>query len=182
MRAAASRSRSSTWRSPPSARRSARYLAALVTDRFERKWLLVVFGSVIAVSGLLYGLTFNPILIVVFGFLVNLFERGYTALGLRLLTRALRHPRPVTGHLVSYGLGRLSNAVGPLIVAGLYTGADTRAVFLFIAGTWLFGAIVLALFGPRTRPGRVRAESAEPKNTGTPIRGVTAAVTGNRSS
>ncbi len=56
------------------------FLAAMVTDRFERKWCLVVFGLVIAASGLLYGLTFTPVLIVVFGFLVNLFERGYTAL------------------------------------------------------------------------------------------------------
>ncbi len=57
------------------------YLAALVTDRFERKWCLAAFGTLIAVCGLLYGLTFNPVLIIVFGFLVNLFERGYTALG-----------------------------------------------------------------------------------------------------
>jgi putative MFS transporter len=56
------------------------YLASLVTDRFERKWCLVAFGTVIAACGLLYGLTFNPVLIIVFGFLVNLFERGYTAL------------------------------------------------------------------------------------------------------
>lgn len=56
------------------------YLASLVTDRFERKWCLVAFGTVIAVCGLLYGLTFDPVLIVIFGFLVNLFERGYTAL------------------------------------------------------------------------------------------------------
>ena len=32
------------------------------------------------VSGLFYGLTFTPVLIVAFGFLVNLFERGYTSL------------------------------------------------------------------------------------------------------
>jgi putative MFS transporter len=52
---------------------------------------------------------------------------------------------------VSYGLGRLSNAAGPLIIAALYNGSGYRSVFVFIAGTWLFGAIVLALFGPRTR-------------------------------
>lgn len=57
------------------------YLAALVNDRFERKWCLVAFGTVIALCGLLYELTFDPLFIVVFGFLVNLFERGYTALG-----------------------------------------------------------------------------------------------------
>ncbi|WP_435595625.1 MFS transporter [Streptomyces albogriseolus] len=39
------------------------FLAAMVTDRFKRKWCLVVFGLVIAASGLLYGLTFTPLLI-----------------------------------------------------------------------------------------------------------------------
>ncbi|MEA5363534.1 MFS transporter [Amycolatopsis sp., V23-08] len=147
------------------------YLAALVTDRFERKWCLVAFGSVIALCGLLYGLTFNPVLIVVFGFLVNLFERGYTALGYAYSPELFDTRARSLGTGVSYGLGRLSNAAGPLIVAALYNGSGYQSVFLFIAGTWLVGAVVLALFGPRTRPGRSRAETAEPKNTGTPIRG-----------
>ncbi|MGI5041788.1 MFS transporter, partial [Streptomyces sp. JAC128] len=55
-------------------------LASLVTDRVALKWCLVVFGSVIALSCLLYGLTLDPALIVVSGFLANLFERGDTAL------------------------------------------------------------------------------------------------------
>ncbi|MFG1642941.1 MFS transporter [Amycolatopsis sp. NPDC049252] len=146
------------------------YLAAVVTDRFERKWCLVAFGSVIALCGLLYGLTFNPVLIVVFGFLVNLFERGYTALGYAYSPELFDTRARSLGTGVSYGLGRLSNAAGPLIVAALYNGSGYQSVFLFIAGTWLVGAVVLALFGPRTRPGRVRAGTAEPK-TGTPIRG-----------
>ncbi|MFJ1765707.1 MFS transporter [Amycolatopsis sp. NPDC088138] len=147
------------------------YLAAIVTDRFERKWCLVAFGSVIALCGLLYGLTFNPVLIVVFGFLVNLFERGYTALGYAYSPELFDTRARSLGTGVSYGLGRLSNAAGPLIVAALYNGSGYQSVFLFIAGTWLVGAVVLALFGPRTRPGRAPAEPAEPKNTGTPIRG-----------
>ena len=128
------------------------YLASLVTDRFERKWCLVVFGTTIAVCGLFYGLTFNPVLIVVFGFLVNLFERGYTALAYAYSPEVFDTAGRSLGTGVSYGLGRLSNAAGPLIIAGLYTGSGYQSVFFFIAGTWLFGAIVLALFGPKTRP------------------------------
>ncbi len=94
-------------------------LASLVTDRFERKWRLVVFGSVIAVCGLLYGLTFNPVLILVFGFLVNLFERGYTALAYTYSPELFDTRGRSLGTSVSYGLGRLSNAAGPLIVAAL---------------------------------------------------------------
>ncbi|MGP4033664.1 MFS transporter [Pseudarthrobacter sp. 1C304] len=128
------------------------YLASLVTDRFERKWCLVVFGTTIAVCGLFYGLTFNPVLIVVFGFLVNLFERGYTALAYAYSPEVFDTAGRSLGTGVSYGLGRLSNAAGPLIIAGLYTGSGYQSVFFFIAGTWMFGAIVLAIFGPKTRP------------------------------
>lgn len=138
------------------------YLAALVTDRFERKWCLVAFGAVIALCGLLYGLTFDPVLIVVFGFLVNMFERGYTALGYAYSPELFDTRGRSLGTGVSYGLGRLSNAAGPLIVAGLYNGSGYRSVFFFIAGTWLAGAVVLAAFGPRTRRARLARAAAEP--------------------
>jgi MFS transporter, putative metabolite:H+ symporter len=131
------------------------FLASLVTDRFERRWLLVVFGTAIAISGLFYGLTFNPVFIVVFGFLVNFFERTYTALAYAYSPEVFDTRARSLGTAVSYGLGRLSNAVGPLIIAFLYNGSGYQSVFYFIAGTWLFGAIVLALFGPNTRQARL---------------------------
>lgn len=131
------------------------FLASLVTDRFERKWCLVVFGTTIAVCGLFYGLTFNPILIVVFGFLVNLFERGYTALAYAYSPELFDTAGRSLGTGVSYGLGRLSNAAGPLIIAALYNGSGYQSVFFFIAGTWLFGALMLAFFGPKTRQARL---------------------------
>ncbi|WP_019928630.1 MFS transporter [Nocardia sp. BMG111209] len=133
------------------------YLAALVTDRFERKWCLVAFGAVIATCGLLYGLTFTPVMIVAFGFLVNLFERGYTALGYAYSPELFDTRTRSLGTGVSYGLGRLSNAAGPLIIAHLYTWSGYRSVFYFIAAVWMVGAVVLALFGPRTRDRRTAA-------------------------
>jgi len=136
------------------------FLAAQVTDRFERKWCLVVFGTAIAVCGLLYGLTFNPVLIVVFGFLVNLIERGYTALAYAYSPELFDIRGRSLGTGVSYGIGRLSNAIGPLIIAALYIGVGYQSVFAFIAGTWLFGAVVLAIFGPRTRPNRTARAAA----------------------
>jgi len=132
------------------------YLAALVTDRFERKWCLAAFGTVIAVCGLLYGLTFNPVLIVVFGFLVNLIERGYTALAYAYSPELFDTHGRSLGTGVSYGLGRLSNAAGPLIIASLYNGSGYQSVFVFIAVTWLVGALALALFGPSTRRARLQ--------------------------
>jgi MFS transporter, putative metabolite:H+ symporter len=131
------------------------FLASLVTDRFERRWCLVAFGATIAICGLFYGLTFNPIMIVVFGFLVNFFERGYTALAYAYSPEVFDTRARSLGTAVSYGLGRLSNAVGPLIIAGLYNGSGYQSVFYFIAGTWLVGALALTLFGPNTRQARL---------------------------
>lgn len=138
-------------------------LAAHVTDRFERKWCLVVFGIVIAICGLFYGLTFNPIMIVVFGFLVNFFERGYTAVAYAYSPEVFDTRGRSLGTGVSYGLGRLSNAIGPLIIVALYNGAGYQSVFYFIAATWLFGAVAVATFGPRTRQARLDAILPGPK-------------------
>jgi MFS transporter, putative metabolite:H+ symporter len=126
-------------------------LAAAVVDRVERKWCLAAFGVAIGVFGLLYGLTFDPVLIVVFGFLVNLVERGYTALAYAYSPELFDTRTRSLGTGISYGVGRLSNAAGPLIIAALYTGSGYRSVFVFIAGTWIVGALVVAAFGPRTR-------------------------------
>ncbi|MFD6241229.1 MULTISPECIES: MFS transporter [Streptomyces] len=149
------------------------FLAAMVTDRFERKWCLVVFGVVIAAAGLMYGLTFTPVLIVVFGFLVNLFERGYTALAYAYSPELFNTSGRSLGTSIAYGLGRLSNAVGPLMIAGIYNGIGYEAVFMFIAGTWTLGALVLAFFGPATRRQRLAAAS----EADTPTRSRPAATT-----
>lgn len=58
---------------------------------------------------------------------------------------------------LSYGVGRLSNAAGPLVVAALYHRTGYQSVFSFLAGTWMLGAVTLAVFGPRTRRARTAA-------------------------
>ncbi|MFP5310833.1 MAG: MFS transporter, partial [Actinomycetes bacterium] len=72
----------------------------------------------------------------------------------------------------SYGLGRLSNAAGPLIIAALYNGSGYQSVFFFIAGTWLFGAVALAVFGPATRKARLFA-TANANPAAGPVDGTT---------
>lgn len=135
-------------------------LAAFVTDKFERKWLLVIFGTTIGISGLLYGLTFNPVMIVVFGFLVNMFERGYTSLAYAYSPELFDTRTRSLGTGIAYGIGRLSNAIGPLVIASLYTSTGYASVFVFIASIWVVGAIVLALFGRNTKiPTVQRADS-----------------------
>ena len=96
-------------------------------------------------------LTFNPIMIVGIRVHGQPFRARLHRFGLRVLAGSVRHPDAVARHLGVLRAGAFSNAAGPLIIAALYNGSGYRSVFMFIAGTWLFGAIVLAVFGPRTR-------------------------------
>jgi MFS transporter, putative metabolite:H+ symporter len=127
------------------------YVASLISDRAERKWTLTITGALIAMSGLLYGLTFVPVLIVVFGLCVNLFERTYTSLAYAYSPELFPAEARATGTSVPYGIGRLSNIAGPIIISQLYTSTGYLSVFMFIAGTWLLGSITLGVFGTATR-------------------------------
>ncbi|MGT2463633.1 MFS transporter [Sinomonas atrocyanea] len=125
-------------------------LAWPVTDRFGRKLPIVVVSLATAASGLAYGLTFNPVAIVVFGFCVNLLIQTFATLlytySPELFPTALRN----AGHGLVYGTGRLANIFGPMIVAAIFSSFGYQAVFVYIAACWLIVAVAVAVFGPRT--------------------------------
>ncbi|MCL6631832.1 MAG: MFS transporter [Alicyclobacillus herbarius] len=127
------------------------FIAYLISDRIDRKWLVVFFGVLIAVCGLLYGLTFNTTMIVVFGFLVAMFIQTFAPL-LYAYTPEL-YPTEVrnSGSGLVYGVGRLANVFGPMIVVFFFNSYGYKSVFVYIAATWIILAVVTAVFGPRTR-------------------------------
>ncbi|WP_037370648.1 MFS transporter [Amycolatopsis orientalis] len=147
-------------------------LAWPVTDRLGRKLPLVVVALATAASGLAYGLTFNPVAIVVFGFCVNLLIQTFATLlyaySPELFPTALRN----AGHGLVYGTGRLANIFGPMLVASIFAGLGYQAVFVYIAACWLIVALAIALFGPRTGKRPLETLSAR---TGTAARAETAA-------
>ena len=127
------------------------YVASLISDRAERRWTLTLTGMLIAASGLLYGMTFQPAFIVIFGLSVNCFERTYTSLAYAYSPELFPAEARATGTSVPYGIGRLSNIAGPIIISTLFTGYGYLSVFVFIAGTWLVGSLTLGIFGSSTR-------------------------------
>lgn len=131
-------------------------LAWPISDRFGRKLPLVIVCLATALSGLLYGLTFNVVAIIAFGFCVNMLIQTFAAL-LYTYTPEL-FPTEVrnSGTGFTYGIGRLANIGGPFIVAALFGSLGYRSVFIYIALCWLVVAATLAVFGPRT--GKVNLE------------------------
>jgi putative MFS transporter len=134
-------------------------LAWPISDRFHRKMPTVVIALLTAACGLCYGLSFNTAAILIFGFLVSFFIQTFAALLYaytpELYPTSLRN----TASGFVYGVGRLANIAGPLIVASIFGGAGYVWVFVYIAACWAIVAGAIGFFGPRS--GQMRLEELQ---------------------
>jgi putative MFS transporter len=123
-------------------------IGAMISDRWERKWWIAIVAVAIAICGVNYGLTDLTDIIVIFGFLVVMFI--HTLAALLYSYTAECYPTEVRnfGTGVAYGIGRLANVFGPLVIASLYVNHGYASVFFYIATCWIAVAAVVALFGP----------------------------------
>jgi len=126
-------------------------LAALVADRWDRKWLIMTVALLIAACGLLYGLTFRLSMIIIFGFLVELLLHTMSPLLYTYTAESFSTEIRNSGMGLAYGAGRLANVFGPLLVALLFNHYGYTSVFLYIALCWLLLAITIGSFGLRSR-------------------------------
>ncbi|MGG1691799.1 MFS transporter [Heyndrickxia ginsengihumi] len=124
-------------------------LGAAIADRFERKANIIFSCFFIAASVILYGITLNPVMIVVFGFLINFIERTFSS-NLYTYTSELYGTEVRSfGQGLAYGIGRFSNVLGPFCISLIYTSSGYLTVFIFIAICWIASGLVV-FFGPRT--------------------------------
>ncbi|MEM5436805.1 MFS transporter [Paraburkholderia diazotrophica] len=144
-------------------------IAVYLADRMERKFSIAAAAALIAVFGLLYGLSFEPVLIVSFGFLVGMLIQTFAALCYAYTPE--QYPTDIrnTGAGFAYGMGRLANVGNSFIVAAIFTNFGYVWVFVYIAGAWLATSAVTLIFGARTTGRRletinpVHEESADPR-------------------
>jgi putative MFS transporter len=136
-------------------------LAALISDRWERKWLITSVALAVAACGLPYGMAFKTAPIVVFGFLVAMFLQTFAPLLYAYTPET--YPTEIRNSAVglAYGIGRLANTVGPLLVAFLFSHYGYTSVFVYIAACWALVAITIGGFGARTK-GRLLEQLSDP--------------------
>ncbi len=108
-------------------------LGSMISEKFQRKWILAASAFLTAIAGLLYGMTFIPIMIIVFGFIVNITERVFTS----NLYAYTSEPYPTeyrsSGAGLAYGLGRFSNIFGSLLVGFIAVQLGYISVFYLSA-------------------------------------------------
>ncbi len=126
-------------------------IAALISDRWERKYLITLAAVTIACFGMLYGLSNSMVPIIVFGFCVAMFLQVFAPLLYAYTPECYPTEVRSTGSGVAYGAGRLANGFGPLIVAFLFTTYGYKSVFLYIVAMWLMVALIVSASGPKTK-------------------------------
>ena len=127
------------------------WIAASISDRWERKSLIAIVALAVGACGMIYGLSFQTWTIVVFGFLVAMGQQVFAPLLYAYTPECFPTEGRNTGTGTAYGVGRLGNALGPLIVAYLFGTYGYTSVFAYIAVCWATVAILVTVFGPRTR-------------------------------
>jgi putative MFS transporter len=127
------------------------FIAGLLSDRWERKYWITILAVIIATFGLLYGATFQTVLIVAFGGLMTMSIQTFAPLLYAYTAECFPTEVRSSGTGFTYGVGRLSNAFGPLLIAFLFTTYGYQSVFVYIALCWLVVGLAVGLTGPRTR-------------------------------
>ena len=127
------------------------WIASRISDRWERKSLIALVAMVIAVCGMSYGFSSRTATIVIFGFLVAMSQQVFAALLYAYTPECFPTEVRNTGAGLAYGGGRLANAFGPFIVAYLFRRFGYTSVFAYIAVCWAMVAILVTVFGPKTR-------------------------------
>ncbi len=129
-------------------------LAGVISDRWDRKWLVTVCVLIKAFCAVVYGLSNSQASIVVFGCLMMISFQMFTPLLYAYTAECFPTHVRNSGAGISYGAGRGANSFGPLIVAALFSHYGYMPVFAYIAGMFVVVALIVAVFGPRTK-GRV---------------------------
>ena len=125
-------------------------LGVVLADRFERKYTIAIVAVLIAAFGLSYGLSFEPLLIVGFGFLVGTLVQTFATLLYAYTPEQFPTGMRSSATGLTYGAGRIANVMNAFVIAAIYSNIGYVAVFAYVAGAWLLTAVITAVFGPRT--------------------------------
>ncbi|HET6190621.1 MAG TPA: MFS transporter [Trebonia sp.] len=125
---------------------------AWLVERWGRRRVIIVFGTVAAGAALVFGFTRGAAIVLVVGCVMSFFGIGvdpavkvYTAESYPTSLRA-------TGTSLTEGIGRLfSGVIGPSLVPLLLDAGGVSAVYLLIGAAAIVAVVAVAIFGEETK-------------------------------
>ncbi len=125
-------------------------LGFLLTDKIERKWLIVAAALCVAAFGLVFAQMRAPVLIVLFGAAVTL-SNNIMSFSFHAYQAEL-YPTRIRGTAVGfvYSWSRLSTVFSAFLIAFFLKRFGVEGVFALIAAAMVVVALVIGAMGPRT--------------------------------
>jgi putative MFS transporter len=123
---------------------------ALLADRFERKWLLMLAALGVGLFGIAFGQFTLAWALILFGVLITLSNNAMSFLFHAYQSEL--YPTRIRALAVGfvYSWSRLSTVFSAFVIAFFLDRFGTGGVFAFIAGSMLIAAGAIALLGPPT--------------------------------
>jgi len=126
-------------------------LAALVSDRIERKWMIAGSALLVAAFGLVFAGMREAVPLILFGALItlanNVMSFSFHAYQAELYPTRIR--ALAVGFV--YSFSRLSTVFSAFVIAFFLDRFGVAGVFLLIAASMGVVALAIGVFGPRTR-------------------------------
>ncbi len=126
-------------------------LAALFTDKIERKWAIAGAAASVAVFGLLFAQMRLPALLILFGVLVtlanNIMSFSFHAYQAELYPTRIR--ALAVGFVYSWS--RLSTVLSTFVIAFFLGRFGVGGVFTLIAASMAIVAVTIGAFGPKVK-------------------------------
>jgi putative MFS transporter len=124
-------------------------MAAVTSDRLERKWTIVTLSAVMAAIGLVFLQARAPWQVIACGAVLTMVSYWFSAAFHAYQAELFPTRARATGVGFTYSWSRLSAAVSSLVIGALLV-QGVGAVVLLISGAWLGVALIIGLLGPRT--------------------------------
>ncbi|WP_371141423.1 MFS transporter [Burkholderia cepacia] len=153
------------------------FVAGLLADRIERKWLIVASAFGVALFGTAFAMSAQAPFVIAFGLLVTLSNTVLASNGTAYQSEVF--PTEIRGRALGFvhSIGRLTGIASSFIVALLLERAGVSAVFVLIGGSMLIVMVSIGVFGPRTN-NRALDEIADGAEHAAALRGLAEAPTG----
>ncbi|MBA8964567.1 putative MFS transporter [Rhodococcus percolatus] len=124
--------------------------AWLFIDRWERRRMLWIIESIVAVLMLVFGFTNSAVVLLASGLLITLLLQTGTAFVFTYLPEIFPTRLRGTGTGFVNGIGRIAGFGSGFLIAGVYAGLGYAAVFIVTAGAMALMGMTVGVFGERT--------------------------------
>ncbi|WP_223527433.1 MFS transporter [Pseudomonas sp. GL-R-19] len=143
-------------------------LCMFIGNRIERRWGIVMFGTLCAIIAGIYPFITTPAFILICGFLLVAMVASFLVLSLGTTPEFFPTEYRFRGGGVAQTCGRLALIVSPFVVLALFNRFGIAGVIGAISGMYIMVTLLMALAGGLTRPVPIanpRVDIAEPQGS-----------------